>query len=96
MTARHASPEEKGTGRTLVAVGAALFLLGVVAVVAAVVPVLLGARTAPDLAAQASGVLLPLGFGLALGGLLRGARARRRAARRSGRARPDPRSSTPT
>ena len=62
--------------------GATLFLLGLVAVVVAVVPVLLGAKAAPDLAAQASGVLLPLGFGLALGGLLRGARARRRAARR--------------
>lgn len=82
MTARHAAPEDGGTGSRLVAVGAVLFGLGVVAVLVAVVPVLLGADVAPDLAAQASGVLLPLGFALALLGLLRGARRRRRAARR--------------
>lgn len=83
MSPRHAAPASRGTGERLVAVGAVLFLLGVVAVVVAVVPVLLGADEGPDLAATASGVLLPLGLGLALLGLLRGARARRRAARRS-------------
>ena len=93
MSGRHAAHEElRGTGVRLVQVGALLFVLGVVAVVASVVPVLLGAAEAPDLAAQAAGVLLPLGLGLALGGLLRGARARRRAARR----RSAERSSTPT
>ncbi|MCW2606159.1 MAG: hypothetical protein JWO60_852 [Frankiales bacterium] len=92
MTGRHVAPEARGTGSRMVAVGAVLFLLGVVAVVVAVVPVLRGASEGPDLAATSSGVLLPLGLGLALGGLLRGARARRRAARRP----PAERSSTPT
>ena len=70
MTPRHAAPEPKGTGTRLVAVGAVLFVLGVVAVVVAVVPVLLGAAAGPDLPSQAAGVLLPLGFGLALGVLV--------------------------
>ena len=91
MTGRHAAPDAGGTGGRLVAVGAALFVLGVVAVVAAVVPVLLGAAESPDLPALLAGVLLPLGFGLALGGLLRGARARRREQKRLAR-----RSSSPT
>ncbi len=84
MTPRHAAPEQRGTGSRLVAVGAALFVVGVVSVVVAVVPVLVDPqRDAPDLPTLAAGVLLPLGFALALLGLLRGARARRRAERRS-------------
>lgn len=81
MNPRHAAPEPSGTGTRLIAAGVVLFVIGVVAVVVAVVPVLLGAAAGPDLPSQAAGVLLPLGFGLALGGLLRGARTRRRAAR---------------
>ena len=83
MSGRHAAADSGRPGDRLVSVGAALFVLGVVAVVVAVVPVLLGAEASPDLPAVLAGVLLPLGFGLALGGLLRSARARRRAARRS-------------
>lgn len=83
MSARHAAPERSGDGSRLVAVGAVLFGLGVVAVVVAVVPVLLGADTGPTGAVTVASVLLPLGFALALLGLLRGARARRRASRRS-------------
>ncbi|MCW2776556.1 MAG: hypothetical protein JWN17_281 [Frankiales bacterium] len=83
MSARHAAPEQRGDGSRLVAVGAVLFALGAVAVVVAVVPVLLGSDTGPTGAITVASVLLPLGFALALLGLLRGARARRRAARRS-------------
>ena len=82
--ARHVSTEASPPGTGLVATGAVLFLLGLVAVVVAVVPVLLGtSERAGDVPAVLSGVLLPLGLGLALGGVLRSARARRRAARRS-------------
>ncbi len=81
--ARHVSTEGPPPGAGLVATGTVLFLVGLVAVVVAVVPVLVGtARTASDVPAIVSGVLLPLGLGLALGGVLRSARARRRAARR--------------
>lgn len=83
MSGRHAAPDEQGSGDRLVQAGAVLFVLGVVAVVLSVVPVLLGADEAPDLPSLLAGVLLPLGLGLALGGLLRSARRRRRAARRS-------------
>jgi hypothetical protein len=80
---RHLAEQGRAPGERLVAVGAVLFGIGTVAVLVAVVPVLLGADTAPSLPPLLAGVLLPLGLGLALGGLLRTARARRRAARRS-------------
>jgi VIT1/CCC1 family predicted Fe2+/Mn2+ transporter len=83
VSARHAAPASRGPGERLVAVGVVLFGLGVAAVLVSVVPVLLGADEAPDLPTLLAGVLLPLGLALALVGLLRGARARRRAARRS-------------
>ena len=84
MSARHAAPEERGTGSRLVAAGALLFLVGAVSVVVAVVPVLVDPeQTANDVATYLAGVLLPLGLAVALLGLLRGARSRRRAARRS-------------
>ena len=82
--ARHVSTEASPPGTGLVAAGAVLFCLGLVAVTVAVVPVLVGtSQHAADVPAVLSGVLLPLGLGLALGGVLRSARARRRAARRS-------------
>ena len=62
--------------------GAAVFVVGVLALVVAVVPSVLSgdaARLAPVVLA---GSLLPLGFGVALLGLLRAARTSRRAARR--------------
>ena len=84
MSGRHASPAAGRPGERIVRVGAVLFGLGCLAVLAAVVPVLVDAdATSPAWAATSSGVLLPLGLAVALLGLLRGARARRRAARRS-------------
>lgn len=61
--------------------GAVVFAVGVVAVVAAVVPsVLTGAPGRTTLVVLA-GSLLPIGLGTALLGLLRAARTARRAAR---------------
>ena len=79
MTARHAAPRSRGPGDGLVRAGALLFGLGVVGVLAVVVPFLLGREDAP-LWSTLLASLLPVGLGLALLGLLRGARSRRRAA----------------
>ncbi|CAN5278594.1 hypothetical protein BH24ACT10_BH24ACT10_11020 [soil metagenome] len=57
--------------------GAVLFGLGVLGVLAVVVPFLLGRDDAP-LWTTLVASLLPVGLGLALLGLLRGARTRRR------------------
>ncbi len=57
--------------------GAGLFGLGVLGVLAVVVPFLLGRDDAP-LWTTLVASLLPVGLGLALLGLLRGARTRRR------------------
>jgi len=54
-----------------------LFGLGVLGVLAVVVPFLLGRDDAP-LGTALVALLLPVGLGTALVGLLRGARARRR------------------
>lgn len=76
MTGRpHAAPDLPGGG--LVRAGAALFALGVLGILAVLVPFLLGRDDAP-LWATLLASLLPVGLGLALLGLLRGARARRR------------------
>lgn len=83
MSARHAARAERRPGERTVAAGALLFAVGAVAVLVAVVPVLLGADEARDAPTLLSAVALPLGLAVALLGLLRGARARRRAARRS-------------
>lgn len=67
----HAAP-----GDRLVRLGAALFLLGGIGVLAVVVPFFLGRDEAPlPLTLLAS--VMPVGLGLALLGLLRGARRRR-------------------
>ena len=76
MTGRHAAPDTPGGG--LVRAGALLFGLGVLGVLAVVVPFLLGRDDAP-LWTTLLASLLPVGLGVALLGLLRGARARRRA-----------------
>jgi len=81
--ARHADLEGRRPGDLLVRVGALVFALGVVAVIAAVVPAVLTDRPGRLPLVVAAGSLLPLGFGLALLGLLRAARTNRREARRT-------------
>ncbi len=78
MTARHAAPAQSAPGQRLVRAGAVLFGIGVLGVLAVVVPFLLGRDDAP-LWTTLVASLLPVGLGLALLGLLRGARTRRRA-----------------
>ena len=75
MTARHAASDAPGD--RLVRIGAVVFGLGVLGVLAVVVPFLLGRDDAP-LWTTLMASLLPVGLGLALLGLLRGARVRRR------------------
>lgn len=77
MTARHAAPAQSAPGDRLVRAGAVLFGLGVLGVLAVLVPFLLGRDDAP-LWTTLLASLLPVGLGLALLGLLRGARTRRR------------------
>ena len=73
---RHAAPDDPRPGEGLVRVGAAVFSIGVVGVLLAVVPFLLGRDDAPAWTALLAS-LLPVGLGVSLAGLLRGARARR-------------------
>jgi hypothetical protein len=68
---RHAAPDQPGGG--LVRAGAVLFGLGVLGVLTVLVPFLLGRDDAP-LWTTLLASLLPVGLGLALLGLLRGAR----------------------
>ena len=63
------------SGDRLVRLGAALFALGLVGVVLVVVPFWLGDGQAP-LALSLLALLAPLGFGVALLGLLLGSRSR--------------------
>ena len=69
---RHAAAGQPGDA--LVRVGAVLFAVGVVGVLAAVVPFLLGRDDAP-LPVALTASLLPVGLGVSLLGLLRGTRA---------------------
>lgn len=80
MTARHAATESRQPGDRLVRLGAVVFGLGVVGVLVVMASFLLGSQNA-SLWSTLLASLLPLGLGLSLLGLLRGARARRRAAR---------------
>jgi hypothetical protein len=73
--------ETKQPGDALVRVGAILFLVGAVATVATVAPLFLGLTPLPT-AAYFVSMVMPLGFGVALVGLLRSARAQRRPAGR--------------
>lgn len=77
MTGRHAAPDAARPGERLVRLGALLFALGVLGVLAAVVPFLLGRDEAPLWTTLLASVL-PVGLGVALVGLLVGARSRRR------------------
>jgi hypothetical protein len=63
-------------GDLLVRIGAVLFGIGTLAVVVVLVPFLSGDRHEPPLALNLMVLLLPLGLGLALLGLLVGARDR--------------------
>lgn len=76
-SARHAARGGSRPGDGLVRAGAVLFAAGAVGVLAVVVPFFLGRDDAP-LVWTLLASLLPVGMGLALLGLLRGARARRR------------------
>ncbi len=89
--------------------GAGLFVVGLVAVVVSVAPAVVTGREPALPLLVVAGSLLPLGFGLALVGLLRAARTARREQRRAVRASrlsaagqppapgpPAPGSSTPT
>jgi hypothetical protein len=60
-------------GDLLVRVGAVLFALGALAVLAIMIPFFLGHRDAPT-ALNLLALLLPVGFGTALFGLLRSSR----------------------
>jgi hypothetical protein len=77
MTGRHAAPQDDEPGERLVRFGALLFGLGLLGVLAVVVPFLLGRQNAP-LWTTLLASLLPVGLGLSLLGLLWGARTRRR------------------
>jgi len=74
---RHAAPDDPRPGDGLVRVGAAVFALGLVGVLLAVVPFFFGRQDAPSWTALTAS-LLPVGLGLALVGLLLSARSRRR------------------
>ena len=76
-SARHAAPDDARPGEGLVRAGAVVFAAGLVGVLLAVVPFFLGEDDAPTWTALLAS-LLPVGLGIALVGLLRGARARRR------------------
>jgi O-antigen/teichoic acid export membrane protein len=79
------APDAARPGERAVRVGAVLFAVGVVGVLFVLVPFFLGRDDAP-LWTTLLASLLPVGLGVALGGLLRAARANRRAARRARRA----------
>jgi hypothetical protein len=64
-------------GDALVRTGAILFLIGAVATVVTVAPLFLGLTPLPTPAYFVS-MVMPLGFGVALLGLLRAARAQKR------------------
>jgi UDP-N-acetylmuramyl pentapeptide phosphotransferase/UDP-N-acetylglucosamine-1-phosphate transferase len=64
-------------GERLVRVGGVLFLLGVLASAVTVTPLLTGDDPFPT-AAYVAAMLAPVGFGVALAGIVRDIRARRR------------------
>jgi hypothetical protein len=72
------SAEPRGAGADrLVRIGAAVFAVGLLAVAAAVLPLFFGVHDLPTALNVAAGVLPPLGFGLALWGLVRAAQGER-------------------
>lgn len=75
MTTRHAAPREPRPGDLLVRLGAGIFAVGVIGIVAILVPFLAGTRRDAPAGLDLLALLLPLGFGLALLGLFRSARS---------------------
>ena len=73
----HIAPEQPRPGDRLVLAGVLVFAAGLLAAIAVVVPFFFGRSNAP-LALALTTLLMPLGLGLALSGLLRGARRGRR------------------
>lgn len=82
MPARHAAPPDRLPGDRLVVVGAGVFALGAVALLAVVLPYFFSHPDLP-LWLNVASFLAPVGLGLALLGLLRQARAARARARTS-------------
>lgn len=76
----HRAPAPPGS--RLVAGGTLLFLVGVVAILATIVPFFFGHRNQP-LALNLTAVAAPVGMGIALAGLVRQARTRTRGRRRA-------------
>lgn len=76
MSGRH-SAQDSRPGDALVRAGGLLFGLGVLGVLAVLVPFLLGREDAP-LWTTLVASLLPVGLAVSLFGLLRGARSRRK------------------
>ena len=72
---RHAASDSPRPGDLLVRAGALVFAAGVVGVLLIVVPFLTGDRASAPFVLDALALLLPAGLGLALLGLLRGARS---------------------
>ena len=68
-------PPDRHPGERLVLVGAAVFGIGLVAVLAVVLPFFFGVENRPLPLNLAAGVLPPLGLLIALVGLVRGSRA---------------------
>lgn len=75
-SARHAAADPPRPGERLVRAGALVFGAGVLGILAVLVPFLLGRDDAP-LWTTLVASLMPVGLGVALVGLLRGARSRR-------------------
>ncbi|WP_370092660.1 hypothetical protein [Streptacidiphilus sp. MAP12-20] len=71
------NPDSTSPGDLLVRVGAILFALGAVATIATVTPLFLGLHRLPTPAYFVC-MVMPLGFAVALAGLLRTARSQRR------------------
>jgi hypothetical protein len=69
-------------GELLVRIGAILFVIGAVATLATITPLVIGSHPLPT-AAYFVCMLMGAGFALALGGLLRSALAQRREARQA-------------
>jgi lipopolysaccharide export LptBFGC system permease protein LptF len=72
----HIAPEQRQPGERLVRIGAVVFTVGLLAAVLVVVPFFFG-RSNASLPLTLGTLLMPAGLGLALSGLLRGARRAR-------------------